>query len=101
MKWNFSQQINPNFCERQFFIEVMNKLSLHPELDDSFNFIITNYDDNTLSLYERDKQNIVIYLSDEYGIFFSTDTFGITLIVQLFSFVISTQNSMMSLLKTF
>lgn len=66
MKWNFSQQINPHFCERQFFVEVMNKLSY---LDDSFNFIITNYDDLTLPLYEKDKKNIVLYLSDEYGIY--------------------------------
>ena len=68
MKWNFSEQINPHFCERQFFIEVMNKLQSLNIFNDSFNFIITNYDDNTLSLYEEGKYNIVIYLSDEYGI---------------------------------
>jgi hypothetical protein len=66
MKWSFSEQINPHFCERQFFIEVMNKLS---HLDDSFNFIITNYDDYTLPLFNKEKKNIILYLSDEYGIY--------------------------------
>lgn len=65
MTWNFSPQIEPNFCERQFFKEVMNKLY---HLDDNYNFIITNYDDNNLSLFKPNKINIVIYVSDEYGI---------------------------------
>lgn len=68
MKWNFSDQINPHFCERQYFMEVMNKLQSLNILDDSYNFIITNYGDETLPLYENGKKNIVIYLSDEYGI---------------------------------
>lgn len=66
MIWNFSEQVNPNFCERRFFMKIMEKLH---HLDDSFNFIITNYDDNTLPLFHPDKKNIIIYLSDEYGIF--------------------------------
>ena len=69
MKWNFSEQINPHFCERQFFKEVLDKIQSTNILRDSFNFIVTNYDDNTLPLYEDGKRNIVIYLSDEYGIF--------------------------------
>lgn len=68
MKWNFSEQINPHFCERQFFIEVMNKLQSLNIFNDSFNFIITNYDDNTLPLYEEGKHNIVIYLSIVYPV---------------------------------
>lgn len=68
MKWNFSQQINPHFCERQFFKEVMNKIEFLNIFDDSYNFILSNYEDNDLPLYEDGKKNIVIYLSDEYGI---------------------------------
>lgn len=68
MKWNFSDQINPHFCERQFFKEVLNKLQSLNIFDDTFNFIITNYGDETLPLYESGKKNIIIYLSDEYGI---------------------------------
>jgi len=68
MKWNFSEQINPHFCERQFFKEVLDKIQSTDILRDSFNFIVTNYDDNTLPLYENGKRNIVIYLSDEYGL---------------------------------
>jgi hypothetical protein len=44
----------------------MNKLT---NLDDTYNFIVTNYEDYTLPLYEKDKKNIVLYLSDEYGIY--------------------------------
>jgi len=65
MIWNFSEQVVPNFCERKFFQKIMEKLYY---LDDNYNFIITNYDDNTLPLFQPDKKNIVIYISDEYGI---------------------------------
>src|SRR5574343_554372 len=68
MKWNFSDQINPHFCERQYFKEVLTKLQSLNIFDDSFNFIITNCEDNSLPLYENGKKNIIIYLSDEYGI---------------------------------
>ena len=66
MIWNFSKQVEANFCERQFFKKVAEKLSI---LDDSYNLIITCCYDETLDLYNKDKKNIVIYLSDEYGIF--------------------------------
>ena len=67
MIWNFSKEVEPNFCERQYFKRVAEKLS--PHFDDSYNLIITCCYDETLDLYNKDKKNIVIYLSDEYGIF--------------------------------
>jgi len=66
MIWNFSEHVVSNFCERQFFKKVAEKLT---HLDDTYNLIITSCYDDKLDLYKENMKNIVIYVSDEYGVF--------------------------------
>jgi hypothetical protein len=64
MKINWYPDINEHFCEVDYLKRLTEKLNF----DDSINLIITYTNDYSLPAYDKNKRNVVIFISDEGGI---------------------------------